>query len=137
MNTAEKQIVTINNVINSTKENLKPLSINFIFWGIYVNILSGFHYAFPSLVQSSKYSAAIYWIILSIIGMLFMAYYNVKVRKTVGYETHLSRVIKIIWGVFGVSWIYIFILSKKLSPSAPYTVFIKFTYNYDWTYHKI
>ena len=73
MNTAEKQIETINNVINSTKENLKPLSINFIFWGIYVNILSGFHYAFPSLVQSSKYSAAIYWIILSIIGMLFMA----------------------------------------------------------------
>ena len=119
MNTAEKQIVTINNVINSTKENLKPLSINFIFWGIYVNILSGFHYTFPSLVQSSKYSAAIYWIILSIIGMLFMAYYNVKVRKTVGYETHLSRVIKIIWGVFGVSWIYIIILSFYLKNYHP------------------
>ena len=33
MISAEKQIETINNVINSTKENLKPLSINLIFLG--------------------------------------------------------------------------------------------------------
>ena len=57
MISAEKQIETINNVINSTKENLKPLSINLIFWGIFVNVLSCFHFAFPSLVESSKYSS--------------------------------------------------------------------------------
>ena len=48
-----------------------------------------------------------------------MAYYNVKVRKNVGYETHLSRVIKIIWGAFGVSWIYIIILSFYLKNYHP------------------
>ena len=119
MNSTEKQIQTINNVINSTKENLKPLSINLIFWGIFVNALSCFHYVFPSFVQSTKYSAAFYWTIPSIIGMLFMVYYNIKIRKTLGYETHLSRVIKIIWGVFGISWIYIVALSFYLKNYHP------------------
>tara|TARA_Y100000768_G_scaffold382427_1_gene362732 strand:- start:571 stop:1158 length:588 start_codon:yes stop_codon:yes gene_type:complete len=122
MNSTEKQIQTINNVINSTKENLKPLSINLIFWGIFVNALSCFHYVFPSLVQLTKYSAALYWTIPSIVGMLFMVYYNIKIRKTTGYETHLSRVIKIIWAVFGISWIYIVALSfllKNFHPVPP------------------
>ncbi|MDC1048843.1 hypothetical protein OAQ80_04960 [Flavobacteriaceae bacterium] len=122
MISAEKQIETINNVINSTKENLKPLSINLIFWGIFVNVLSCFHFAFPSLVESSKYSAALYWLIPSIIGMFYMVYFNMKIRKTIGYETHLSRVIKIIWGVFGISWIYIVGLSfflKNYHPVPP------------------
>ena len=119
MISAEKQIETINNVINSTKENLKPLSINLIFWGIFVNVLSCFHFAFPTLVESSKYSAALYWLIPSIIGMFYMVYFNMKTRKTIGYETHLSRVIKIIWGVFGISWIYIVGLSFYLKNYHP------------------
>ena len=119
MISAEKQIETINNVINSTKENLKPLSINLIFWGIFVNVLRCFHFAFPSLVESSKYSAALYWLIPSIIGMFYMVYFNMKTRKTIGYETHLSRVIKIIWGVFGISWIYIVGLSFYLKNYHP------------------
>ena len=122
MASLEKQIEEITNVINSTKENLKPLSINLIFWGIFVNALSCFNYVFPSLVQSTKYSAALYWTIPSIIGMLFMVYYNIKIRKTTGYETHLSRVIKIIWAVFGISWIYIVALSfvlKNFHPVPP------------------
>ena len=68
MDNTKKHIETIASVIKSTKENLKPLSINFIFWGIFVNVLSIFHYTFPSLVQSTKYSAILYWIISSIIG---------------------------------------------------------------------
>ena len=52
MNPTEKQIETINNVINSTKENLKPISVNFIFWGILITLMSLFHYAFPSLIHS-------------------------------------------------------------------------------------
>ena len=119
MISAEKQIETINNVINSTKENLKPLSINLIFWGIFVNVLSCFNFAYPSLVESSKYSAALYWLIPSIIGMFYMVYFNMKTRKTIGYETHLSRVIKIIWGVFGISWIYIVGLSFYLKNYHP------------------
>jgi hypothetical protein len=37
--------------------------------------------------------------------------YNIKTRKTIGYETILGRVIKIIWGVFSFSWIGIIIIS--------------------------
>ena len=119
MDNTKKHIETIASVIKSTKENLKPLSINFIFWGIFVNALSIFHYTFPSLVQSTKYSAILYWIISSIIGLIFMVYYNIKTRKYIGYETHLSRVIKIIWIVFSISWFYVIILSFFLKNFHP------------------
>jgi hypothetical protein len=116
MNTAEKQIETINNIINSTKENLKPISVNFIFWGLLITLMSLFHYAFPSLIHSSQ---LLYWTVLPLIGMILTVYYNIKIRKKVGYETYLSRVIKIIWGVFNLSWIYIIVLSFTLKSFHP------------------
>ena len=39
MNSTKEQIETIAGVINRTKENLKPISINFIFWGIFIIVL--------------------------------------------------------------------------------------------------
>ena len=116
MNSTEKQIETINNVINSTKENLKPLSVNFIFWGILITLMSLFHYAFPSLIHSSQ---LLFWTALPLIGMILTVYYNIKIRKKAGYETYLSRVIKIIWGVFNLSWIYIIVLSFTLKSFHP------------------
>jgi hypothetical protein len=116
MNSTEKQIETINNVINSTKENLKPLSVNFIFWGLLITLMSLFHYAFPSLIHSSQ---LLYWTVLPLIGMILTVYYNIKIRKKAGYETYLSRVIKIIWGVFNLSWIYIIVLSFTLKSFHP------------------
>ena len=35
MNSSKDQIEAIASVINNTRENLKPLSINFIFWGLF------------------------------------------------------------------------------------------------------
>ena len=116
MNSTEKQIETINNVINSTKENLKPISVNFIFWGLLITLMSLFHYAFPSLIHPSQ---LLYWTVLPLIGMILTVYYNIKIRKKVGYETYLSRVIKIIWGVFNLSWIYIIVLSFTLKSFHP------------------
>jgi hypothetical protein len=51
--------------------------------------------------------------------MILTVYYNIKIRKKVGYETYLSRVIKIIWGVFNLSWIYIIVLSFTLKSFHP------------------
>ena len=119
MNSTKEQIETIAGVINRTKENLKPISINFIFWGIFIIVLSLFHYVFPAVIESTKYSAMLYWTILPIAGMLLTVYYNLKLRKNLGYETHLSRVIKIIWGVFNISWIYIIMLSFNLKNYHP------------------
>lgn len=119
MNNTKKHIETIASVKKSTKGNLKPLSINFIFWGIFVNALSIFHYSFLSLVQSTKYSATLYWIISFITGLIFMVYYNIKTRKNIGYETHLSKGIKIIWIVFSISWFYVIILSFFLENFNP------------------
>ena len=116
MNTTEKHIETINNVINSTKDNLKPLSVNFIFWGLLITLMSLFHYVFPSLIHSFE---LLYWTVLPLIGMILTVYYNIKVRKRAGYETYLSRVIKIIWGVFNLSWIYIIVLSFTLKSFHP------------------
>ena len=119
MNSTEKRIEEITNVINSTKENLKPLSVNFIFWGLLITLMSLLHYVYPSLIQSTQYSARLFWIVLPSIGMLITIYYNIKVRKKTGYETYLSRVIKIIWGVFNLSWIYIIVLSFTLKSFHP------------------
>ena len=79
MNSTKKQIETIAGVINRTKENLKPISINFIFWGIFIIVLSLFHYVFPYVIESTKYSAMLYWTILPIAGMLLTVYYNLVV----------------------------------------------------------
>jgi hypothetical protein len=42
----EEQIKLINETIKKTKENLKPLSFNLIFWGVFINVLSLIHYFF-------------------------------------------------------------------------------------------
>ena len=119
MNSTEQQIEIINSVIKSTKENLKPLSVNFIFWGFLIIAMSLFNYAFPSLFQSAQYSKLLFWTVVPLIGMILTVYYNINIRKKTGYETYLSRVIKIIWGVFNLSWIYIIALSLTLKSFHP------------------
>ena len=81
MNTSEEQIEIISKVINSTKENLKPLSVNFIFWGSLIVGMSLTHYIFPQFIQSTEYSSLLFWTVLPIIGMIFTVFYNIKVQK--------------------------------------------------------
>ena len=122
MNSSKDQIQVIASVINNTRENLKPLSINFIFWGCLVIVMSLFNYAFPSLIASTQYGDVLFWTVLPLIGMILTIYYNIKYRNKTGYETYLNRVIKIIWGVFNLSWIYIIALSftiKSFHPVPP------------------
>ena len=122
MNPSRDQIEVIASVINNTRENLKPLSINFIFWGCLVIVMSLFNYAFPSLIASTQYGDVLFWTVLPLIGMILTIYYNIKYRNKTGYETYLNRVIKIIWGVFNLSWIYIIALSftiKSFHPVPP------------------
>ena len=118
MNTSEEQIEMISKVINSTKENLKPLSVNFIFWGSLIVGMSLIHYIFPQFIQSTKYSSLLFWTVLPIIGMILTVFHNIKIQKTTGYETYLGRVIKIIWGVFNLSWLLTIIISilKDVNP---------------------
>ena len=119
MNSSRDQIEAIASVINNTRENLKPLSINFIFWGCLVIVMSLINYAFPSLIALTQYSATLFWTVLPLIGMILTIYYNIKYRNKTGYETYLNRVIKIIWGVFNLSWIYIIALSFTLKSFHP------------------
>ena len=114
----EEQLRIINNAINQTKQNLKPLGYNLVFWSIVVISMSLFHYFFPQIVQFSYYSASIYWISIPLLGMIYTTNYNIKNGIKVGYVTQLDRVIKIIWGVFGFAWIFIVAISLlyKVSP---------------------
>ena len=108
------QIKIINETINKTRENLKPLSFNLIFWGLFLNVMSIIHYLFPSLIQQTDYSAAIYWVGLPLLGMIYMTRWNIKIRKKQGYETIMSRTIRIIWTVFGFGWLLIALSSIRL-----------------------
>ena len=107
----EEQIKIINDAIIQTKYSLKPLGFNLLFWGILIISMSLFHYFFPELIQFSYYSAAVYWISIPVIGMIYTTNYNIKNGIKIGYETQLGRVIKIIWGVFVLSWLSIFAIT--------------------------
>ena len=104
--TKEEQLNIINDAIKQTKSNLKPLGYNLIFWSIVIISMSLFHYFFPQIVQFSYYSSTIYWVSIPILGMVYTTYYNIKTGNKIGYETQLYRVIRIIWGVFGLAWIF-------------------------------
>ena len=103
--TKEEQIKIINDAIIQTKTSLKPLGYNLLFWGILIIAMSLFHYFFPELVQFSNYSSLVYWVGIPVIGMIYTTYYNIKTGHKTGYETQLGRVVKIIWAVFGLSWL--------------------------------
>jgi len=51
--------------------------------------------------------------------MVITLVYNIKKRVKVGYETHVGRSLKIIWGVFNISWILLIFISieKKINPT--------------------
>ena len=104
--TKEEQLNIINDAIKQTKSNLKPLGYNLIFWSIVIISMSLFHYFFPQIVQYSYYSSTIYWVSIPILGIVYTTYYNIKTGNKIGYETQLYRVIRIIWGVFGLAWIF-------------------------------
>jgi len=110
---AEDQIKIINDAINKAKEDLKPLAFNFIFWGVLTISMSLFHYFFSSIVETSKYSALIYWTVLPLIGLIYTMYYNIKIVQKMGFQTVVGRSLSIIWGVFGISWL-ILILSSLI-----------------------
>ena len=76
--TNSNQIKIINDMISKTRTNLKPLSFNLIFWGIFINIMSLIHYVFPAFIQQTYYSAGISWIFLPMIGMIYMTRWNIK-----------------------------------------------------------
>ena len=117
MNHSE-QLSLINDAINKTKEQLKPTSVNFIFWGLLISIMSLIHYSFPEFVQKTAYSSLLYWTIVPIIGMVITIIYNKKVGVYLGFETHIGRALKLVWGVFNIAWLVIVVLSifKKQNP---------------------
>ena len=104
--TKEDQLTIINDAIKQTKTNLKPLGYNLIFWSTVIISMSLFHYFLPQIVQYSYYSSVIYWVSIPLLGMIYTTYYNIKIGIKVGYSTQLDRVIRIIWGVFGLAWIF-------------------------------
>jgi hypothetical protein len=115
----QAHIELINDTINKTKENLKSTAPNFIFWGALIAVMSLIHYIFPNFIQQSCYSALLYWVLIPVIGMVLTVIYNIKTRKKTGYETHIGRALKIIWGVFNVAWVLLIVISieKNQNPT--------------------
>ena len=107
----QEQIQLINDTINKTKENLKSSAPNFIFWGALIAVMSLIHYGFPDFIQQNRYSSLIFWITIPMIGMVLTVIYNIKKREKTGYETHIGRALKIIWGVFNVAWMLLIVIS--------------------------
>lgn len=115
----QDQIQLINDTINKTKENLKSSSFSFILWGALISVMSFFHYIFPEIVQKSRYSILLFWVLIPVLAMAVTLIYNIKRRKKTGYETHIGRTLKIIWSVFNIAWILLIVISieKNQNPT--------------------
>ncbi len=113
----KQQIEIINNSINQTKENLRPLAFNFVFWGSLIIIMSLFHFFFTSLIEFYEYSALIYWTSIPFLGFLFSLYYNIKMGHKIGFQTIIGRSLSVIWSVFFISWIVLIISSFIIKKS--------------------
>ena len=107
---SKKQIEIINQMINKTKKQLRPFSLNLIFWGVLISIMSIIYFNVLHLFEADIYHI-LFWSIIPLLGSGFMTNYNIKAGRKIGYETHLSRTIKIIWITFGIAWIFIILLS--------------------------
>jgi len=106
----KEHIEIINQMINKTKEQLRPFSLNLIFWGALISIMSIIYFNVLYLFETDMHHI-LFWTIIPFLGMVFMTNYNIKKGREIGYETHLSRTIKIIWSIFGIAWLFIILLS--------------------------
>jgi len=106
----KEHIEIINQMINKTKEQLRPFSLNLIFWGVLISIMSIIYFNLLHLFETDMHHI-LFWTIIPFLGMVFMTNYNIKKGREIGYETHLSRTIKIIWSIFGIAWLFIILLS--------------------------
>ena len=107
---SKEHIEIINQMINKTKEQLRPFSLNLIFWGALISIMSIIYFNFLHLFLTDMHHI-LFWSVIPFIGMVIMTRYNIKAGRKIGYETHLSRSIKIIWISFGIAWAFIILLS--------------------------
>ena len=108
---SKEHIEIINQMINKTKEQLRPFSLNLIFWGALISIMSIIYFNVLYLFETDMHHI-LFWTIIPFLGMVFMTNYNIKKGREIGYETHLSRTIKIIWSTFGIAWVFIILLSS-------------------------
>ena len=81
-------------------------------------MMSLIHYTYPEFIQKTAYSSILFWTIIPIIGMIITIIYNIKVGVRLGFETHIGRALKLVWGVFNIAWLLIVVLSifKKQNP---------------------
>ena len=107
---SKEHIEIINQMINKTKEQLRPFSLNLIFWGALISIMSIIYFNVLHLFETNIHHI-LFWTIIPFFGFVFMTNYNIKMGREIGYETHLSRTIKIIWSIFGIAWLFIILLS--------------------------
>ena len=121
---SNNHIELINDTINKTKENLKPLGYNLVFWGIFINILSVIHYFFGSFIFQKMLHVWIYWVTFPLLGMIFMSRWNIKRGIKIGYQTIIGRVIGIIWAVFGLGWLLIVFISMTTKSFHPTPVIL-------------
>ena len=108
---SEEHIEIINQMINKTKEQLRPFSLNLIFWGALISVMSIIYFNVLHLFETNMHHI-MFWTIIPFLAAIFMTNYNIRIGREIGYETHLSRTIKIIWSTFGIAWVFIFILSS-------------------------
>jgi len=133
------QLQLINYAINRTKEQLKPTSVNFIFWGILITLTSITNLLLPEFIQRSRHTSVLFWTVIPVIGMVVAIVYNTKMGVKKGYETHLGRALKITLGVLNIAWIALVVMSifKRQNPVEDILFLLGIVFTYQCIYNTV
>ena len=133
------QLQLINYAINRTKEQLKPTSVNFIFWGILITLTSITNLLLPEFIQRSRHTSVLFWTVIPVIGMVVAIVYNTKMGVEKGYETHLGRALKITLGVLNIAWIALVVMSifKRQNPVEDILFLLGIVFTYQCIYNTV
>ena len=73
---SEEHIEIINQMINKTKEQLRPFSLNLIFWGALISVMSIIYFNVLHLFETNMHHI-MFWTIIPFLAAIFMTNYNI------------------------------------------------------------
>jgi len=119
--TPKQSLEIINNMIESTKSQVRKNAFYFLLWGWVTLIACLLHYIFLKTAITEKPHMA--WLIV-IIGVVATLVYNFKRSKDDEPFTHLNKILALTWLSFFISYLIIIVYLKEFNYKAYQLVFI-------------
>ena len=102
----QQSMVIITSMIQKTRHQLKISAFDYLFWGWLAFISAALQYILLQFEQTISY-AYLTWAVMMTFGGIFSGIYHKRKSKELGYESHISYLLKYLWLAFIV---FVFII---------------------------